>query len=281
MCRWIAYLGEPIFLEDILVKPSHSLLRQSRFAEENFIKNNLYIPDGAFPTNDDGFGIGWYGERSFPGVYKELRPAWNDKNYLTMAAQVRSRLFLAHLRAAYQGVVQRTNCHPFRHYQWLFQHNGEINGFSALKREIALAIDPKLFPYIDGTTDTEWFFNLAITYGLCDNPKNGLQCAINFVEDIKVKYGITAVFKLTASFSDGDCLYAIRYATHGDEKTLYINKNNRALSDENNCVILPNNSKLLVSEPLSDMRGNWEVIPKHHFVTITQKGNVSVEPLTI
>lgn len=279
MCRWIAYLGEPIFLEDILVKPSHSLLRQSRFAEENFIKGHPVIPDGPFPTNDDGFGIGWYGSRPFPGVYKDLRPAWNDKNYLTIAAQIQSGLFMAHLRAAYQGLVQRANCHPFRHQQWLFQHNGEINGFADLKRDIALAIAPELFPLIEGTTDTEWFFYLAISLGLFDNPKTGLERAIALVEELKIKHGIHAPFKLTAGLSDGEKIYAIRYATTGEAKSLYLNKNAQALTDEESRVILPKNARLLVSEPLSDMRDYWQSIPPQHFIEIAPNGQVHIQPL--
>lgn len=281
MCRWIAYSGSPIFLEEVLVKPSHSLLRQSRFAEENFVKGHAVIPDGPFPSNDDGFGIGWYGERSFPGVYKELRPAWNDRNYLTLAAQVKSGLFLAHLRAAYQGLAQRTNCHPFRYQQWLFQHNGEINGFAALKREIAMAIDPSLFPLVEGTTDTEWFFFLALSQGLIDNPQMGLERAIAFVETVKMQKGITEPFKLTASFSDGEMLYAIRYATYGAEKTLYVNATAEALVDAENHTVLPDHARLLVSEPLSNMRAHWQSIPERHFVTVSSQGDVEISPLNV
>ncbi len=204
MCRWIAYIGEPIFLEDILVKPSHSLLRQSRFAEENIIKGHSVIPDGPFPTNDDGFGIAWYGQREFPGVYKDLRPAWNDRNYLSIAAQTKSGLFFGHLRAAYQGLVQRSNCHPFRYNNWVFQHNGEINDFSKLKRDIALKITPNLFPLIEGTTDTEWFFYLIISFGLQENPQKALENAVSFIEDLRKKYNIKKPFKLTAALSDGN-----------------------------------------------------------------------------
>ena len=34
MCRFVAYLGEPIFLEDLIAKPRHSLMRQSLRAED-------------------------------------------------------------------------------------------------------------------------------------------------------------------------------------------------------------------------------------------------------
>ena len=87
MCRWLAYSGPPIFLEELIVKPSRSLLVQSRFARENWISGVPGIPEGDFPTNGDGFGIGWYGERDWPGLYRDLRPAWSDENLLGLAQQ--------------------------------------------------------------------------------------------------------------------------------------------------------------------------------------------------
>lgn len=55
MCRWLAYSGSPIYLETLLTKPSRSLVVQSRFARENFVEGMAEFPDGAFPTNGDGF----------------------------------------------------------------------------------------------------------------------------------------------------------------------------------------------------------------------------------
>ena len=56
MCRFLAYSGEPVFLSDLVCAPTHSLVHQSLHADE-----------GKTETNGDGFGIGWYGERSEPG----------------------------------------------------------------------------------------------------------------------------------------------------------------------------------------------------------------------
>lgn len=52
MCRWAAYLGEAVFLEDIVTAPCHSLIAQSHCAQE-----------AKSPTNGDGFGLAWYGDR--------------------------------------------------------------------------------------------------------------------------------------------------------------------------------------------------------------------------
>src|SRR3546814_8953456 len=76
MCRWLAYTGAPVFLDELICKPTHSLVEQSLCATE-----------AKSPTNGDGFGIGWYGERPEPGLYREVLPAWNDPNLRNLAYQ--------------------------------------------------------------------------------------------------------------------------------------------------------------------------------------------------
>src|SRR4249920_3951268 len=142
MCRWLAYSGSRVRIEELLYKPQHSLIDQS-----------LHSQLGAEETNGDGFGIGWYGVGETPGVYHGIEPAWNDRNLHDLAQHIRSPLLFAHIRASTGGAVQGTNCHPFRHGRWLFMHNGMINGFTHMKRELALAVDASLFPCIEGTTD--------------------------------------------------------------------------------------------------------------------------------
>ena len=103
MCRWMAYSGDPVLVEDLLFRPKHSLIDQS-----------LHSRLGATTTNGDGFGIGWYGERGSPAVFKEIEPAWNDQNLRELAGQVSTRLLFAHIRASTGTEIQRSNCHPFR-----------------------------------------------------------------------------------------------------------------------------------------------------------------------
>ena len=89
MCRFLAYRGEPILLETMVAAPCRSLIHQS-----------LHATEAKTGTNGDGFGVGWYGEREMPGLYRELRPAWSDENLLSITGQIRSRMFFAHVRAA-------------------------------------------------------------------------------------------------------------------------------------------------------------------------------------
>lgn len=63
MCRWLTYLGAPVFLEDFIAKPCQSLIAQSRHCRE-----------AKSEVNADGFGVGWYGECERPGLFRDVRP---------------------------------------------------------------------------------------------------------------------------------------------------------------------------------------------------------------
>lgn len=119
MCRWLAYSGTPILLENLLYRPVHSLIDQS-----------LHARMGVETTNGDGFGIGWYvPDKDSPAVVRDIGPAWSDRNLREIAGHVVSPLFFAHIRASTGTAVQQTNCHPFRHGRWMWMHNGAIEGF--------------------------------------------------------------------------------------------------------------------------------------------------------
>ncbi len=152
MCRWLAYTGSPVLLEDLLYKPQNSLIVQS-----------LHSRLGVETTNGDGFGVGWYGAGRTPAVFRSADPAWNDRNLHELSSQVSSSQVFAHIRASTGTPVQQSNCHPFRYDRWLWMHNGGIAGFPELKWDLTLALDPALFPHIEGSTDSELFFFLALT----------------------------------------------------------------------------------------------------------------------
>ena len=135
MCRWMAYSGHPVFIDELLFRPPHGLIDQS-----------LHSRMGAETTNGDGFGLGWYGPAPTPGTYHSVAPAWGDANLRDLAAHIESPLFLAHVRATSGTAIQQTNCHPFRHGRWLFAHNGVVEGFHAMRRELMLEVEPEPVP---------------------------------------------------------------------------------------------------------------------------------------
>lgn len=277
MCRWLAYSGPAVRLSKVVIEPSHSLLMQSRFARENYVEGLPHFPDGAFPTNADGVGVGWYGDLDEPGLYRDLRPAWSDQNLTELCAQVSARLFFAHIRAAYDGVVSRANAHPFKYRNWLFQHNGEISDYQRVHRTLRMQVAPELYPLITGTTDTETCFYLALTLGLMETPKDALLRLTATVEREREAAGIEGPFRLTCATTDGNAIYAVRYATHGPQKTLYVSDAPEAIDEVAGTYgAIPREAVLVLSEPLDDCEDNWRQVAENAFVTV-RDGRVAVE----
>ncbi len=210
MCRWMAYFGDPILVEDLLFRPEHSIIDQS-----------LHAKLGGFTTNGDGFGIGWYGTGSVPAVFKSTHPAWSDENLREVADQIRTPLLFAHVRASSGTPVQRSNCHPFRYGRWLWMHNGSLAGFPELKHDLLMAVDPALYPKIEGSTDTETLFFLALTFGLTDDPPGAVARAVGLVEEIGRRHGVEYPVHMTVATSDGESIWAFRYSSEGNTSSLY------------------------------------------------------------
>ena len=266
MCRWLAYSGAPILLDEVLFKTDHSLIDQS-----------LHASDPSSTTNGDGFGIGWYGTRDAPGVYKDIRPAWNDANLQALAAQIESSMFLAHVRATTGSPVQRTNCHPFNYRRWLFVHNGLINNYAKLHRDLAFAISPDLFAHIHGTTDSELMFLLALSFGMDGDVQTGLERMAGLVEYIAGRHGVENALQMTLGISDGESLYAVRYSTEGNSRSLF-----HSASRDATMEIAPDagrfsrDARAIVSEPLDNLEAEWIAVPEASFLTITE-GKISCD----
>src|SRR5215475_704024 len=209
MCRWLAYYGSPILVEELLYKPKHSLIVQS-----------LHSQLGAEETNGDGFGIGWYGVGVEPGVFHSVEPAWNDRNLRELAGHVVSPVVFAHIRASSGSPVQETNCHPFRHGRWLWMHNGLIRDFKEVKRDLVLAVDPSLYPFIEGSTDSEVFFFLALSFGLEDDPPGAVAEAVGLIEDIGRRHGVDFPIQMTVATTDGQNVWGFRSSSERKSRTL-------------------------------------------------------------
>jgi predicted glutamine amidotransferase len=274
MCRWLAYSGSPVLVEDLLYRPQHSLIVQS-----------MHSTMGAETTNGDGFGVGWYGERETPGVFRSTEPAWNDRNLHDLSRHVSSPRVFAHIRAAIGSPVQQTNCHPFRHGRWLWMHNGFIDGFRAMKRDLALAVDPDRFAEIEGTTDTETLFFLALTFGLEQDPPTAVARAVGLVEETAKQHGIAFPVQMTVATTDGQTTWAFRYSSEGRSRTLFHSADVTTLRAQypNNPLLkeLSDDARLIVSEPLGDLRGAWQEVPESTCVVVRggEQELVPFEPL--
>lgn len=269
MCRWLAYSGEPIYMDELIFRTERSLIDQS-----------LHARLGHDTTNGDGFGVGWYGSRETPGVFHGVRPAWNDTNLNDLTSQVQSRLFLAHVRATTESAVQKTNCHPFRYRNWLFMHNGRIRDYLKIKRDLMFAVAPELFTEIKGTTDSELMFYLALTFGLEDDPIAGMERMVSFVEGVAHDAGTEDPVQMSLAVSNGARVWAFRYATAGEPRTLFQSKSIDAIRELG--AEIPERfetARTVVSEPFTELSDYWDEIPPSTAI-ILESGEVHTIPFS-
>jgi predicted glutamine amidotransferase len=270
MCRWLGYIGSPIEPRELLYDPERSLIEQSRRHAPN-----MPVPNG------DGFGLGWYGRRDVPALFHSASPAWGDRNLRELSGEIASSLFLAHVRAATGTPVQETNCHPFGLGRWLFVHNGYVDGYERLRREMMLAVRPDLFSSVQGTTDSEVMFYLAMTFGLQDDPIAGLERMAGFVESLGAAAGIAEPLQMTVGVTDGERLCAARYASGPEVNTLYYSADVESLRElypaEERFAHFSAEARVVVSEPLVELPGLWHAVPAGSAI-VAEKGRVERLP---
>ena len=242
MCRWAAWLGQPIFLSQIVSDPGHSLIEQSRQADQ--CKTT---------TNADGFGVAWYDARPEPGLYRDVFPAWSDPNLRSLCAQVRSGLFLSHIRASTGTAISRNNCHPFVAGRWSFMHNGQIGGYDRFRRDADMMIPDALYPDRRGATDSEALFLVALAEGLDCDPVAAIGASIARFEALSRRNGTTPHMRVACAFSDGSRLYALRYSSDRIAPSLYYRWN----EDWQGWAV--------VSEPLEADQTGWIEVPPGTF----------------
>lgn len=275
MCRWIAYIGKPIHMDRLVTRPANSLLEQSVNAKMH------YKPDGSIlATNGDGFGVGWYADKTEPGLFKVADPAWSNENIHEICSQIAARIFMAHIRAASIGAIQRSNAHPFKYNNWLFQHNGSVFNFQLIRRDLQFDIAPELFSLLRGTTDSETLFLLALTYGLETDPKRAIEKVISRVERACKEHDIPMNLTLSCAISDGESLYTVRYAAGKKSNSQYYSALADCLKDSGDCPSQPISSIVVVSEPLDHAGIYWTEMPDNSFATI-KNGQVNVEMLEV
>jgi glutamine amidotransferase len=188
---------------------------------------------------------------------------------------------MAHVRAATGTPVQNTNCHPFAWRNWLFQHNGSVPSFDRLKRDLLFDVDPALFPDIEGSTDSEILFFLALTFGLEKDPLIALQRTVQRVEHALLEAGILEPLTFSVAASDGQRIFAVRHATDGNAPTIYCSRHFHALrSLHGGYLVLPEDAIVVVSEPLDELTEHWDAVPPSSFVTV-HDGVATVTPFVV
>jgi len=253
MCRLLAYLGAPTFLSEHVERPARSLIAQSLTAAE-----------AKTVTQGDGAGIGWYGERPEPGVYREPRPAWSDDNLRALCRNLRSGLFFAHVRAATGTDTARANCHPFVSGPRLFMHNGQIGGYGRIRRPVEGLIGDVAYDARLGTSDSEAIFLAALSDGLDGDPAAAFARVLGRIVALQQAHGVRAPLRFAACYTDGGDLHAFRWASDDHCPTLYL----RRLDD----------GVLVASEPYDQATGIWQCVPPGSHLRIDRTLRVEVAP---
>ena len=219
MCRFALYLGQPILLSSLVTEPENSLIHQSFDSHE-----------ASEPLNGDGFGIAWYASEvsDEPALFKEVTPAWSNRNLANLARVTRSSCLLAHVRAASPGSpVTRLNCHPFSWGRFSFMHNGRVGGFRKLERRLRDQLSDDAYLRIRGSTDTEHL--LALFSDLHQRSresspltrmKEALVATLETIEQLKADAGVEDVSFMNLAVADGERAVVTRW-TSEDPATAY------------------------------------------------------------
>lgn len=284
MCRLMAYRGSSIVIDKLLYQPKNSLVNQSINARE--------IEE---PLNGDGFGIGWYVPEvnNEPVTFVSVNPAWSNRNLRNLAPKIKTECMIAHVRAASVGEVSESNCHPFQYKNILMAHNGGVENFSRIKRDLRAPLSDEMYNWIKGQTDSEHLFayllnDLFLNHGTV-NPEAVISAFENMfhkVNQLMKLHQIQDAAYLNMVFTNGLFIVATRYCSDPKEEplTLYHSEGSRyVVEDGITRLEAPeddDHAVLVVSEKLTD-DANWTMIPPNHFVIVEQSLNVRVRPIRI
>lgn len=286
MCRFLAYKGTPILMDQLLYQPKNSLIHQSYHALER-----------DDPVNGDGFGIGWYVPEISPEPvrYLSTKPAWNDRNLRALAPKTRAGCFFAHVRDANIGGVTELNCHPFQYHNLLMMHNGHIEQFGNLKRPIRRILRQNIYNWLSGETDTEHFFALFLHFlypkktenFLTEDYQEALFAAIRHLHALNAEIQPGCHYYLNLAITDGRIVLACRYDSNPEieSPTLYYSSGGYFDCSDGICRMHPpkNNEHavLITSEKLTAARKDWHLIPELHMMTVSEKLEVTVVEMQI
>ncbi|SFT86451.1 glutamine amidotransferase [Actinopolyspora lacussalsi subsp. righensis] len=201
MCRHVGYLGPPVRLDELLLRPSHGLLEQT-WAPNDMRRGGT--------INVDGFGVGWYGaERVEPSRYRAAGPMWADENFAALAPEVSADSLVGAIRSATRSTsAERTACAPFQSGRWLFSHNGSVPGWPDSLAELAEKLDPVRLLASEAPVDS------AAVWALLSQRLSDGQAPADAVRDTLVEV-VRAVpdARMNMLLSDGNLLIATTW-TH-------------------------------------------------------------------
>ena len=215
MCRALAYLGEPVLLDNLLFQPDSALIRQA------------YMPKMLHMLNLAGFGMrAWdklSAEADKPFSYASTSLPIFDRNLKSLAEKIRPTCVLAHVRGvAYSTTVDISlqNTHPFQFpgTRLAMAHNGDLANMRDMKPLLLPYLNPEIATHISGTTDSEWIYALLLSQ--LENPAGRISAhdlapavdrTLSIIREVRARLGINVSSSVNLFIAGGDTLAAVRY----------------------------------------------------------------------
>jgi predicted glutamine amidotransferase len=215
MCRALAYLGQPVLLDNLLYQPDSALVKQS------FMPKMLHL------LNLAGFGMrAW--DRGSPDPHKPYSYASTalpvfDRNLKALAEKIRPTCVLGHVRGvAYNTEVEISlqNVHPFQFpgVRLALAHNGDLARFSEMKPHLLESIRPEVANLIRGTTDSEWIYALIVSQladpgaaSGADELVRAVDRAFAVIRRVRERLGIATSSSVNLFLTTGESIAAVRY----------------------------------------------------------------------
>jgi glutamine amidotransferase len=216
VCRFAAYLGEPVLLEDLLYRPDGALVRQAVDAELMSL------------LNLGGFGMAAWDpaspEPEQPLTYRVPSIPNFDRNLRALARKVKVSALVAHVRGVLYDsgeAVGLQNVHPFlfEGASFALAQNGDLYDFGRMRYDLLEHIDPRLVGLIEGTTDTEWVYALVLS--CLDDPfkrvspedaARAVRQTLEILRELRNRRGIATQSPVNLVLTDGSWMLATRYA---------------------------------------------------------------------
>ena len=235
MCRHLAYLGPPRSLDELLLTPPHSLLRQS------------YAPRdmrGGGTMNADGYGIGWYAAAGAEPVrQRRTCPMWADEGLPGLARHVHTTGVLAAVRSATVGMpVVETAVAPFTAERWLFSHNGVLPGWPDSVEPLAGTLSTRDLMTLEAPTDSALLW--ALVRAALATGEDPVKVLTRLTHDVTAA---EPAARLNLLLTDGEQIVGTAWY--------------HALS------VLPGDDFVAVSSEPWDDDPRWEPVPDRHLVT--------------
>jgi glutamine amidotransferase len=216
ICRFAAYLGEPVMLEDLLYEPDGALVRQAVDAELMSL------------LNLGGFGLAaWDSAAPEPGLpltYRVPSIPNFDRNLRSLASKLKVSALVAHVRGVIYDpseTVGVQNVHPFCFdgASFALAQNGDLYDFGLMRYDLVERIDPRLLRRIEGTTDTEWVYALILSQlpdpfariGAGDAAR-AVSTALEILREARHGRGLATQSPVNLVLTDGTWMLATRYA---------------------------------------------------------------------